>query len=311
MTATAAAPLEIHLEAKTWNDLSKVQCIQTFTLLTEGRAIMGHLPMLSMVQRLRAFFYLAALPQHIIEEWQLSDSLSTDDAIDGETVFAYSLHEACHQVLAPLVKVATDEPGQPHSLIFDRTKAIWPELKVRTKANRTESWYAPATGWDNLTIYEMAQAFTLLETFGSDPNPEHVHRLMATLYRPSKPATPHNLETNYQNDRRIPYLEHGEYSVDRRMPHFAKLKPEVLNLLLFWAMSCRSAIIAAYPRVFTERKERDTDRHPNDYGWGGVLLSIAEGVVNLDKVSAQNCHTVLAYLSKLEDERLEAAMWGK
>lgn len=308
---TAAPPsLEIHLEAKTWNELTKVQCIQTFTLLTEGSTVMGHLPMLSMVQRLRAFFYLADLPAHIIEEWQLSDSLSAEDALDSETIFACSLHEACTQVLAPLIKIGTEEGEPPFSLIFERTKAIWPELKVRTAQNRTESWYAPATAWENLSIYEMAMAFSLLETFGSDPQPEHIHRLMATLYRPSKPATPLNLDTNYQNDRRIPYLEHGEYNVDRRMPHFAKLSPAVLNLLLFWAMSCRASIIAAYPRVFVPRKESTADRNPNDYGWGGVLLSIAEGVVNLDKVAAQNCHTILAYLSKLEDERLDQAMWG-
>lgn len=300
--------LEIHLQAKPWNDLTKAQVITTFTLLTEGTMLRAAAPLLSIVQRLRAFYYLAQLPSEVIADWERADTLSTDDALDGETTFAYSLHQACAEVLAPLILTDPEHPDTPHTLNFERTKPIWPELKLRIDG-KTETWYAPATGWDNLSIYEMAQAFALLEAYGESSDPTHLHRLFATLYRPGKPATPHNLETNYQHDRRIPYIEHGEYTVERRQKHFATLPTDRLNLLLFWAMSCRAGIIARYPRVFTG-KERNPDRHPNDYGWAGVLLSISNGVADLDKVSAQNCHTILTYLSKLEDERLEQVMWG-
>jgi len=307
---TQAAPLEIHLEAKKWNDLTKVESITAFQLLTEGNGLRLHLPMLSLMQRLRAFYYLAKLPEHVIQEWERSDTLSTDDALDGETLFAYSLHQACSEMLAPLINTDPEQPAGPHTLRFERTRPFWPELKLKGKDKRTsESWYAPATGWDNLTIYEMASAFSLLEQYGESSDITTLHRLFATLYRPAKPATPHNLDTNYQGARRIPYREHGEHTVERRMKEFSKLGLAQLNLLLFWAMSCRHSIIERYPRVFNG-KPRNPDRHPNDYGWGGVLLSIANGVADLDRVADQNCHTVLTYLSKLEDERLEVEMWG-
>jgi hypothetical protein len=308
---TQAAPLEIHLKAKTWNELSKVQAVTAFSLLTEGTKLSLHLPMLSLIQRLRAFYYLAQLPEEVVAEWELSDTLSTDDALDGETAFAYSLHQACHEVLAPLITTDPEQLSGSHTLRFERTRPFWPELKRKGKtAKDSESWYAPAPGWDNLTIYEMASAFSLLEQYGETTDITHLHRLLATLYRPAKPATAHNIDTNYQGDRRIPYREHGEHTVERRMKEFSKLNPGELNLLLFWAMSCRHSIIERYPRVFNG-KQRNADRHPNDYGWGGVLLSIANGVADLDRVADQNCHTVLTYLSKLEDERLEFEMWGK
>jgi hypothetical protein len=65
-----------------------------------------------------------------------------------------------------------------------------------------------------------------------------------------------------------------------------------------------------YPRVFKVPGETPQRERANDYSLGGVILSLAGGVANIDVVADQNFHNCFTYLSMLEDERLEREMWG-
>lgn len=162
-------------------------------------------------------------------------------------------------------------------------------------------YYGPASSLANLNIYELSTAFTLFEQFMASHDESIATKLIATLWRPGKPKTPENIRSAYQGDRRLP-LQHHEATIERREPHMATLPKPVRQLLLFWFACCREAIVNSYPAVFT-RSGGDGEKTGRSYGWGGVLLSLAGGLVHLDAVAAQPHQNAFAYLSYLEDER--------
>lgn len=186
-----------------------------------------------------------------------------------------------------------DVGGWEYRLRFELTKcpfsAIEPIKRMR--------WHGPTDGLDNMTVYEMALAFTHFEAYAKTEKIEHAHRLLATIFRPGKVMTPANRASNFEGDRRLPLLRH-ESTVDGRVPIIAKLPFSVQQILVFWFASSRKKIIESYPNVFKSGDDGD-----EKYGWAGVLMSLAGDLTKLDEVSSQKAHTALVYLSWLDDQQ--------
>lgn len=254
--------------------------------------------------------------QHLLG---LSDQFMKDWAKDVKDVEGESAEEVFFAELDEVLRVADflferipgeeDEPDK-YQINLGLTRCPYPVVTF-PKGNKKKYYYGPADGLENITIYEMGTLFTLFENFLKTQDEAIANELIATMYRPSKPSTRANKQSGYAGDRRLPLRDH-EAMIKKRIPRMAKMPRNAKQIILFWLASCRHQIIKAFPNVFDSGSSSDPNdpwknNTGNDYGWGGVLLSLADGLVNLDTISDKNHYDALTYLSYLEDQRKLAA----
>jgi hypothetical protein len=92
--------------------------------------------------------------------------------------------------------------------------------------------------------------------------------------------------------------------VAQRAPYIKMLPELTKQLLLFWFASCRQKIIGDYPNLFTPPEdEPQGERVGNDYGWGGIIMALADNVTQIDQIAEKPFHNVFTYLSFLDDRR--------
>lgn len=177
----------------------------------------------------------------------------------------------------------------------DLTRCPFPKL-----TGATEPLFAPSDGFDNVQFGELATLFDLYEQHTATEDPSVVHEILATIYRPSKADTPENVAMAFEGDRRQPLLRY-EATVENRIPLFVAMPEAMKAFLMFWVGSCLAQIVKRNKRLFQNNQATYT----KSYGWAGVMLKLANGVVNLDAVAAQPYQNVLTHLNMLEDERIE------
>lgn len=284
-----------------WNECDTKQRIMIYTIL-----MMDNDPILTDVeilptQRILILQQLTGWDRFFLN--RLKNTLQQVHGIEGgELMFNTMLLEASTEVAAPYLEVS--ESGS-YSMSFTLTQCPFPEIQYKHRGRR-RSIFAPADGLDNLTIYELCIAFTLFENYLAEPGPKTADVLLATLYRPPKPATAENRARAYEGDRRIPYQGY-EATVTGRIQRVKDLPAITKQLILFWFASCRHAIIAAYPNLFDTTGNK-AEKVGNDYGWGGLLISLAGGLADLNTIGQQSWQNAFTYLSYLEDQRKTAEM---
>jgi hypothetical protein len=296
-----------------WNDLSLRDAMLVMHIMSTVPRNADHEAQILQIQRLQIARTLLNIQDHDLETWE-ADCLRVHGKEDGPAVFAEELSQLM-SVADAFYDITTnpDTGAVTYAPRLALTKCPYPAIEYgqplatdrRGKSKgpvQRKRLFAPADGWDNISFYEMCELFTCVEQWAETGDEEHVTRALATLYREPKPDTPENKQSGYHGDRRRPLL-HEENMVERRMRHLAKLPAEVRDLLWYWCRSCRQSLINRYKRVFAA-SDGTPDALSEAYGWGGVLMELAGGVVALDTVSAQNATTVLTYLSYLEDKAL-------
>ena len=236
-----------------------------------------------------------------------------EDAEYGHLTFLDELKQVMVPALKGLFEVKVDEEGgTSYAVKFNRTKNLWPALSTPPPApppkgrgvapnKPSVTWYyAPKDGLENLTLYELAYTFGVYEAFVRTGDERLVNQLIGALYRPSRPKTAAETETDWRGDRRQP-LRNAEGMVNKRAKLAATLPVLTKRMIVFWFASCREAIVARYPKVFVKAENGKVGGQ--NYGWGGVLLSIAGGPAGLDAISDQHYSNALTFLSMKEDER--------
>lgn len=230
------------------------------------------------------------------------------DPENGELFFLEEVRETMHYALAGLFEIEQkEEGGTTYAAKMNRTANPWPVLTapIAKKRDHHRHYFGPADRLDNITIYEMGMAFSYFEAYLKTSKEEHAHTLIALLYRPSRPESTKERESAWGGDRRQP-LRGYEAKIEERVKLVKTLPPLVQRVIVFWFASCRQAIVDAYPKVF--KKDGDGGRGGANYGWGGVLLTVAESgpMGSLGEVSDQHYSNVLTYLSMKADEAKEA-----
>jgi len=269
---------------------------------------------------------LLSMAQHILgadsamlSQWE-AHCLKQDPEF-GEAVFLDELRQVLHFTIGGLFEVGEDEDGNTtYSCKLNRTRNVWPviasppaPLRGRggkaspqpspRETGRTRTLYAPADKLSNVTIYELGAAFSLFEAFLQTNKEEYALELLGTIYRPSRGQTKAEREQGWKSgDRRVPYRDF-EAKAKERAKLFKTLPGLTLRAILFWFAGCRQSIVEAYPKVF--KKQGEGGRAGANYGWGGVLLSIAGGPVGLEAVADQHHSNALTFLSMKEDEAVE------
>lgn len=292
---------------QSWNDLTTRQALLVHEiLLTATRLDLTPAERVA-VQKLELTKHFLGLTPTFLHEWRRTCEDTYDTPALGRDIYYADLAQLT-TAFDWLFESDSDPDfslGTAPTLRLTLTRCPYPTLRDTDfclgKTNPT--LHAPADALSNVSIYELGMAFTAFEAYAATQEEAHLHRLLAILYRPAKPDTPHHRRSNYEGDRRLPLLKH-ESTIPARAQRMATLPKPVQRLLVFWFASCRRQILSSFPNLFSQAPaDQAGERVGNDYGWGGLLLSLAGGLVHLDEVSQQPYATALTYLSYLEDQR--------
>lgn len=235
---------------------------------------------------------------------------------EGELIFLSELNDTIRFALCGgekpdcgLFSLEEEDGETRYAARLNLTENPWPILTGpgKTKAQKKRHYYAPADGLENLTIYEMGMAFQTFENYLSTNDAAYAHQLIALLYRPSRPETKIERESAWGGDRRQP-IRRYEGKISERVNLVKTLPPLVQRVVVFWFASCRQQIADSYPKVFKAGGERG-----KSYGWGGVLLSVAENgaLGTLGEVSDQHYSNVLTFLEMKANEAEECQRKSK
>ncbi len=244
---------------------------------------------------------LLNLEDQFIIDWEQDCIEEAGDRELGQEQFLSEFKELTDKVTSFLLTDINADPDNPEAprqfqITLGLTECPYPTLSGARKV----PLYAPADQLENVSLYELATAFSIFETFMDTGEEEQAIELIATLYRYPKPQNRHNIDTDYEGDIRLPYLK-GETTVQKRKPAIRKLPKLTRQIIIFWFASCRHQLIEEHPLIFTKGEAGDNDS--SDYGWAGVLFSLAGGLSDLDTVGQQPAQTALTYLSFLESQR--------
>jgi hypothetical protein len=281
---------------KTWNEAPLHQALSAYSMICREDHLEGFSEAeIGRAQLMAVTAALFRVDRAFFRQWEKTCITEHGDE-DGPQIFLSELQavtEAATAFMFEKVAINDDElGGMAYRMRYELTRCPFPTIEIIKRLK----WYGPTDGLDNLTIYELATAFTHFENYAKTDDIRHAHRLLATIFRPGKIVTPHNRASGFEGDRRLPLLKH-ESTIEGRVPIIAKIALPVRQLLIFWFASCRAQLIASYPNVF------QAGDGENKYGWAGVLMSLAGDLPNLDNVAAQKASTALVYLSWLDDQR--------
>ena len=282
---------------QSWNELPLNKQLECYHIIMGNKHSFFEASEIMPATRILLATRLLGLPSSQIKAWQAD--CQQHDPEDGELLFLAELEAILKCTDFLFEQQSNKEDVQLYSINLSLTKCPWSRLKQSSKGKRKKYLYGPADGLANLNLFELSIAFTTFEAYLKNPSEDLVHKLLAILYRPAKPKTKINKRAKYHGDKRQALYQH-EHLIPKRAIIMRSLPREVKQLLLFWFASCRHQIIISFPNVF---KAPQGERVGNDYGWGGVLLSLAGGIVHLDKVAQRPYPDALVYLSYLEDQR--------
>lgn len=291
--------------AESWNEMKLRDVLQCYNIIMSNTGQWISPVELLPYKKLLLVKYLLKLSSTYMEQWE-QNWIQEYGQHDGQLVFISELDEVLKLVNFLFEKV--DENEVAISLTY--TNIPYPFLEgTLGKRKKKIRLYGPKSGLENITLYELGYTFQVFEHFVETQEEQYADQLIAALYRPMKPQTKENQRTAYYGDLRMP-LYKLDHMVEKRQQITATLPDIVKRIIIFWFASCRQQIIKEYENIF---KEGDPNRRHvgNDYGWGGILLGLADGIANMDQVANRPYADGLIYLSYLEDQRKVVEMWGK
>lgn len=279
---------------QTWNECTREQAMMLYQIIMQQEGTPQE-------KRLEVMRELTTLS---IRELELMRQDFQNEFKDlGDTFYFDQINTLCEQIADPFFDIQVDdETGEKHySIRLELTKNPYPYLIYSAQKKERRRLYACEDRFENMTIYELGTVFTLFEQFLRQPeNISLVDRLLAVIYREPKSATPENRQSGYNGDIRRPLMGE-EGMVARRAAHFAGVPEIIKQIMLFWVGSCRESIVKEFPNIFGAEVAQAASE--KNFGWGGILLSIANGPAMLDEVAKQPWGNVFVWLSMLEDQR--------
>lgn len=292
---------------ESWNDLDLRTLMLFYNTLFTANEGPHSKTSFTVVKLISMTQHLLGMDTGMLAQWE-ADCLA-QDAEHGATIFLEELRSVVHTCIGGLFDIEYDEETgrTAYAPKLNLTRNPWghfthtPETRLKGVQPKTMWLYAPENELANITIYELAYTFTMFENYLQTKDEALADRLIAVLYRPSRPETREERESAWFGDRRMP-LRKYEKTLDSRAEQVATMPALTRRVILFWFASCRQNIINKYPKVFS--RTGDNDGGPN-YGWGGVLLAMAGGPAGLEAIADQHHGNGLTWLSMKEDERRE------
>lgn len=176
----------------------------------------------------------------------------------------------------------------PDGATFHKGKSMTLSTTIRTYVAAESSENDPLS---NCTLEELSRLFTLYEAYQKTNAVENLHTLIAVLYRPRKPRTAKNVQTDYDDDERQP-LEASEKGIARRANLVAEVMPPALmGVIELHIVSCRARFVELYPELFKAPKSTANTQKGD---WLDLILELADyDPTKKDLVMQANAHDML------------------
>lgn len=158
---------------------------------------------------------------------------------------------------------------------------------------RFRNWYGPTDELNNLQVCEFIFSETYYQQYKDSGDNNHLHNLIATLYRPAKRS--YDRKRNEDGDIREAFNDNLTKLYATRV---AKWPPRAKKAILFWYEGCRAFLINSNPDVFGSVGE------PAKYGLWSVMRGIAEKNIhgNINSVEKMYVKVFLMELNELVEE---------
>jgi hypothetical protein len=193
-----------------------------------------------------------------------------------------------------------DEGSHHYRLRLDLTRCPYRRLE-----DGEVTLYAPADGLRNLTIFELGHLFTALDAYARDRQARDLHRALAIVYRPGKPASAAGPGRDYGGDRRQP-LYGAEHLIDARARRWRRVPHLVQQVLWFWLVSCQQQIVHHPALSVLFAPDTSGGDRSDPFGWAGTLLHLAgENLAHLPGVATQSYQIALLQLAREKQQALE------
>lgn len=134
----------------------------------------------------------------------------------------------------------------------------------------------PKNGCSDLEFAEFIKAETALAKITAGGGMPEMDRLVAILYRKQK--------DDYRREN------YDDADFERRLAVAAGQSPGLKICIYMWYAACREKIAASFPDIFIKKTEGATGEKGN---WADVLMELAGGAANVEKVAWANATTVL------------------
>lgn len=173
------------------------------------------------------------------------------------------------------------------------TRNMIPKLKI----SLFRRLYGPADALTNATFLEYMHAQTHFCEYSKTKNEEHLNKMIATLYRPSRSFLCKWLP-NYNGEKRVKY---NEYQVEKRAAKIARLPIEVrYGIYLFFKgveeflQSGEFEVNGNKIKLSVLYKKTEDSDEPG-LGWTGILFTMAETNVfgSVEETAQQNLYDVM------------------
>lgn len=280
-----------------WNDLSYRDLLLLYSTMFSAPGDALTATSFTNLKLIGMAAHLLKVDLDFLKKWE-ADCVRYDRA-NGQAVFYDELRQVVDATMEGLMGKQTDDDGNTtYSVKLNLSKNPYPSLAMQ-EGKKTKWLYGPSDGLGNLTVYELGMVFSYFEAYASTKKEEYAEKMLAVLYRPSRPETREDRERAWSGDRRQP-LRGYEARIDERAAKMKTLPMLTKQVLVFWFASCRQQIMDRYPKVF-----RGGDgKAKNNYGWGGILMAVAENgaLGNLAEVSDNHYSNALTLLSIKADE---------
>lgn len=250
-----------------------------------------------------AFLRKSKLDVKIIEEWQ--SIRAEENAEHGSQSFLSEIQELINQTTTFLFTTIRRFNKPVEVLTPDLLRCPYPKLSIPTKRG-VRNLHAPSCGKNarsiepvpadvlqNITIYELGQAFTHYENWATNNSEDSLNALIATIYREKKPDSKQNRATNYEGDIRLP-LRGYEATIPQRKDLIAQNVPShVKDCIAYWFGSCRHHFAALYPDIFSTSGSDNA----NNFGYAGIILELARAThEGKNTIADQNAHSTMIEL---------------
>jgi hypothetical protein len=172
--------------------------------------------------------------------------------------------------------------------VFHSKLTLNPIPVIRLKG---KTFYGPDSLLTNSSAVEYAKADTRRVSYAQTNDPQHLHEMMAALYRP--PIRFRKIKSLFANkpfdDIRQPFADAHLKNADI-MKHAS---PETKQAVLLFFDGCNNVFHDTYSALFSEGESGESGK-----GWAAVFQQIASHVTNIEQVMEVNIHTLLFDLNE-------------
>lgn len=157
--------------------------------------------------------------------------------------------------------------------------------------------YGPINAFHKLSFEEFSFGDEALKLYNETGEVEHLHELMAVLYRAKKRGFKMHHHAS-DGDPRVPF---NYVTYDQLKEKMANQPLHHKLMVYLWFSHCRLLMLQNYSKIF--KKHKDSEGDEDGSSWINTAMNLGGGVLNFHKIKNENVYLVFEEMKRLVEER--------